>query len=534
MTSRLSICVRHTASALLLLLAATELGAQEIIKPMPTRTLIARRLGPAPTGLRFVQSGRTVMVSWDSTPSTAYRVYRGADQANLAELTPGPLPQPFFPDTTAASGTTYYYRVAAEYADGRIGTTDPTPYTVPPMVISRGDGGIDRTRTALIVPGPAPTNVVAVPAPTSVALSWPAMLDISGYKLERSVPAGSNTWTAVATVPGITFNDTGLDPDTPVEYRLTAQYADGRQGTSAPISTRTTKPVNPANLKGTVATHVINAQITPTWNASSVAYGDVNLSWDPVPGASYYEITGTGIPVPRTTPQTSFGIAQQPPGVVNYQVIAYFLNGTRRFGDAANPSQVAVLIGSPPVGGFGGVTYAGSGPGIVDFRWGQSNGATSFKLFRADQEYGPYAEVTNVSWATAWVRDYSSPLRGKTYYYKLVSIFPAAPIAWTPPLRIDIPTTVTLTLSGSSPGPQRVNLSWGAVPNATEYNILRGKGLDPLDWIKDAYGSPLKLGPYTTTYQDSGLWNGATYRYTVCAKISNGSACGSTSVAIAP
>jgi hypothetical protein len=538
MTPPSKTCFRRILSALMpLALVATDLAAQVKLEPLPNRTLIARRLlGPAPTGLRIAQSGSAVVVSWDTTAERpAYRVYRGPDAVTSSELTTAQIPGPSFSDVAATPGTTYYYRVAAEYSDGRVGTTEPTPFTVPAAVTTLRSTTLSSPISTVRLAGPAPTNIAAVPAPTSVALTWPALFNVSGYRIERSVPAGTGPWTAVGSVAELAFTDTGLDPDTPVQYRVSADYADGRLGVSSPISTRTIKPVNPANLRASVATHVINAQITTTWNASSVAYGDITLNWDPVPTAGYYELSGTGLSISKMVSGTSYLIPMVNPGLAQYQVVAYFMNGARRFGDAANASKLEVTVGSPPVTGFGGVTYAGSGPGIVDFRWADSKGATAFKLFRSDGEFTTYAEVTNASWAQNWVRDYSSPTRGKTYYYKLVSIFPSAPIAWTGAVRIDIPTTVTLDhLTGTSPGPGTVTLSWYPLANATEFSILRGKGTDPLDWIKDAYGYPMKLSGTATTYQESGLWNGATYRYNVCGKLSNGSACSMVSVTVSP
>ena len=196
-----------------------------------------------------------------------------------------------------------------------------------------------------------------MPAPTSVALSRPALLDVSGYRIERSVPAGSGPWTAVGSVGELAFIDTGLDPETPVQYRVSAQYADGRLGVSQPVSVQTTKPVNPANLRGSVATHVINAQITPTFNASSVAYGDITLTWDPVPGAGSYEIARqrpSHCPVGHCHQLRDFASYRQ--GLAQYQVIAYFMP-TASAGSATWRTQrllLEVVVGSPPVGGFGG------------------------------------------------------------------------------------------------------------------------------------------------------------------------------------
>jgi len=373
--------------------------------------------------------------------------------------------------------------------------------------------GISRA-VAVMPPGQPPAGLVAVPAPTSVALSWSALLNVNGYRIERN-PAGSGQWAPVATVPALAFIDTGLDPDVPVQYRITAEYADGRQGTSSPISTRTTKPINPANLRATVATRVINAQITPTWNASSVASGDVTLTWEPVPGAAHYEISGTGLSIPRSVPAATYTAAELPPGPARYQVVAYFLNGTRRYADAANPAKVETFVGPRPVTELSGESHVSPSARII-LRWTGSPGSPTYKVLRADAQAGPYREISQLTWYSNMVGD-GSPARGRSYFYKVFSIFPSGPIASSASIRVDVPPQVTINnFSGTSPAPNTVKLSWNPVPGAVEFTILRGIGNGAMDWIQRD-GTTMKLMGYATGYT-AVEGRGYTYRYRVCVK----------------
>jgi hypothetical protein len=448
-------------------------------------------------------------------------VYRAPDQTSFAEISRGPIPVTTFPDSTAAAGTTYYYRVAAEYADGRVGMSDPVAFTVPaaaPLAVSKqlpmANTTLSRTATMVMPPAQPPSGLAGVPAPTSVALSWSALLGVNGYRIERSLPAGSGQWAPVGSVTELGFTDTKLDPDVAVEYRVTAEYPDGRQGTSSPISTRTTKPVNPANLRATVATRVINAQITPTWNASTVSSGDVTLTWDPVRGAAYYELSGTGLSIPRSVPAATYTITEVPPGQAKYQVVAYFINGTRRYGDAANPSKVEARVGPPPVREFTGESRF-SPRASVTLRWLDSYGAPRFKLFRADAEQGPYPELTNPHWLTTGIVIDTTPAKGRAYFYKLATIFPSGPIAMTAPIRVNIPPQVTINnFRGTSPGPHTVQLSWDPVPGAVEFSILRGYSTGSMDWIQ-RYGTTMKLLGDATGYT-AVEGQGYTYKYRVC------------------
>jgi hypothetical protein len=501
--------------------------------PLRTRATADRprliAVAAAPTGLQIAQSGPAVVVSWQPvTEQAGYRVYRAPDQTSFAELTPAPIAATSFPDSTSTAGSTYHYRVAAEYPDGRVGMSDPIAFTVP-LALSKqvpmANADISR-RVAVMPPGQPPAGLTAVPAPTSVALGWSALLNVNGYRIERS-PAQSGQWTTVATVPTLVFTDTGLDPDVAVQYRVTAEYADGRQGTSNPISTRTTRPVNPANLRATVVTRVINAQITPTWNASSVSSGDVTLTWNPVPGAAYYEVSGTGLSIPKSVPAATYTIAEIPPGLAQYGVVAYFLNGTRRYGDAANPARVEARVGPPPVTEFTGESHVNPSARVT-LRWLDSHGAPRFKLFRADAEQGPYRELTNPHWLTTGMVIDTNPARGRPYFYKLASIFPSGPIAMTAPIRVDIPPQVVINnFRGTSPAPNTVRLSWDPVPGAVEFSILRGYATGTMSWI-ERYGGTMKLLGDATGYTVV-EGRGYTYRYSVCVWTSNqDSACSGT------
>ncbi|HEY8197427.1 MAG TPA: fibronectin type III domain-containing protein [Gemmatimonadales bacterium] len=518
-------------------------GGTPLLAQVPLRTranteqprLMIAAAAAAPTGIQVAQVGPAVTVSWQPVAEQAgYRVYRAPDQTAFAELTRGPIGATTFPDSTAAAGSTYYYRVAAEYPDGRLGTSDPVAFTVPVAVAAQlaMANPIIARRVAVLPPGPPPSGLAAVPAPTSVALSWTALLNVNGYRIERSLGAATGQWATVTTVPALAFTDTGLDPDVPVQYRVTAEYADGRQGTSNPISTRTTKPANPANLRATVATRVINAQITPTWNASTVASGDVTLTWDPVPGAAHYELSGTGLSIPKSVPAATYTVAELPPGLARYQVVAYFLNGTRRYSDAANPAKVEAFVGPRPVSNLTGESHVSPSAEII-LRWTGSPGSPTYKVLRADAQSGPYREITGLSWYNNMVGD-GSPARGRSYFYKVFSVFPSGPIASSATIRVDVPPQVTINnFTGSSPAPNTVRLSWDPVPGAVEFTILRGYAPNgTMDWIQRD-GTTMKLMGYATGYT-AVEGRGYTYKYRVCVKtnIQDSGCSGTVSVAV--
>ncbi|HEX8672259.1 MAG TPA: fibronectin type III domain-containing protein [Longimicrobium sp.] len=85
----------------------------------------------------------------------------------------------------------------------------------------------------------APTGLVATPTgPSSVRVSFNAVPDASGYDLERATGT-STDWTKVATVQSVTYDDTGLLPETSYRYRVAALKGSGRSdfGPEAMVAT---------------------------------------------------------------------------------------------------------------------------------------------------------------------------------------------------------------------------------------------------------------------------------------------------------
>ncbi|MFW6112868.1 MAG: fibronectin type III domain-containing protein [Thermodesulfobacteriota bacterium] len=85
----------------------------------PGRTVTARDLTPPapPLNLVAVPTARGVELRWEASPApdlAGYRVYRvRAGEVSPALLTPQLVPQPYFVDTQARPGQTYYYAVTA-------------------------------------------------------------------------------------------------------------------------------------------------------------------------------------------------------------------------------------------------------------------------------------------------------------------------------------------------------------------------------------------------------------------------------------
>jgi hypothetical protein len=208
-------------------------------------------------------------------------------------------------------------------------------------------------------------------------------------------------------------------------------------------------------------------------------------------------------------------------GLTPQTTLYYRVAALSDFENSGTSETVSATTPAQPVAPANfGVTY--SAGTILDFRWSPLPGA-SYKLVRALASEGSFAEVPGTQYANnSWARDYNTVKVGETYLYMLRAFYPNAGSAESQVLRVTIvptPPGVSYLRATSSPGTTAgtatVVLTWGPAPGARSYGILRGKGSEPMDWIKSLGGLPLSLPGTTSSYTDTGLWKNSTYRYTV-------------------
>jgi len=130
-------------------------------------------------------------------------------------------------DTELASGTTFFYRVAAYNMNG-----------------SSAFSNVGSATTAEAVPE-APSNLDAVASSASqIDLSWQDNSgNETGFKLERSLD-GMAPWAAIATLPGnsTNFQDSGVSPGTTYYYRVLSYNTTGSSGYSNTAAATTDNP----------------------------------------------------------------------------------------------------------------------------------------------------------------------------------------------------------------------------------------------------------------------------------------------------
>ena len=209
-------------------------------------------------------SDSSIKITWNAvTGASKYQVYRGSNYSasSMEAVAYVNAPATEYTDTSLASSTNYYYRVAAIDSENREGP------------LSSGYGSAV-THTAPTVTGIS-ANALSV---SSIKVTWNAFTGASKYRVYRAVNTSSSTsMEAVAYVdaPATEYTDTSLDPGTTYYYRIAVIYSDNREGSLSGVyhyaSTRSSiSSLAPANLTATPHGRVIT------------------LQWEAVEGANNY------------------------------------------------------------------------------------------------------------------------------------------------------------------------------------------------------------------------------------------------------
>ncbi len=220
----------------------------------------------------------SVELAWaaatDNVVVTGYRISRDgtvvAAAAGTARL---------WTDAAVSPGATYTYGVAALDGSGNVGPARSASATIP--------GGPDPSPSPSPTPAPSPkptaspgpaaaptpdvqaptlpTPLGALPAITTVTLTWGAATDntgVAGYRISRN-------GVATATAAGTSWTDAGRAPLTWYTYRVQAVDAAGNTGPASQISVRTKadtiRPTTPTNFRRLKRS---GAYVTFAWSAA--------------------------------------------------------------------------------------------------------------------------------------------------------------------------------------------------------------------------------------------------------------------------
>ncbi|HXI72120.1 MAG TPA: Ig-like domain-containing protein [Verrucomicrobiae bacterium] len=176
----------------------------------------------APTGLGATPGANQVALSWTASAglsgATSYNVKRSTTSGAETTLATG-VTGTSYTDSTAISGTTYFYVVSGVNASGQ------------------GNDSTEVSTTPTGVPQ-APTSLTLTTNYLSLTLNWTAALGApTGYNVKRSTSTGGETTLPAGTnVAGTSFTDTTVVTGTQYFYTVSAVNGSGEGADSAEVT----------------------------------------------------------------------------------------------------------------------------------------------------------------------------------------------------------------------------------------------------------------------------------------------------------
>ncbi len=267
------------------------------------------------------------------------------------------------------------------------------------------------------------------------------------------------------------------------------------------ISSRSAQDENVTN-KITSNTVSIRSKIKPVMISATAGRGQVALEWEAVEGATKYRVqrtdgtSWTSIAYPATTTYVDKNVTSGT--TYKYRVLAYVNNTWSAYSDYLSATPVDDTIPQN--------VKATAGDKKVTLSWTKVTGATKYRVQRLN---GTSWSTVNYPTATSYTD--TGLTNGTTYKYRVLAYVDgawgtaSAAVSATPKASV-IPQNVKATA-----GDKQITLSWTAVTGATKYRVQR---LNGTSWSTVKY-------PTTTSYTDTGLTNGTTYKYRVLAYVNN-------------
>jgi YD repeat-containing protein len=451
-------------------------------------------------------------VSWDAATDnvavTAYLVERctGVGCTTFAQI--ASVTGLTYNNTALAPATSYSYRIRArDAANNRSAYSTIVTVTTPPDTQAPT----------------APTNVViTVVSDTKLTVSWTAATDdvkVTGYLVERCLGAGCSTFAQVSTPTTVTYNNTGLVPNSSYSYRVRAKDAANNLSAYSSVASASTlqdtqAPTIPGGITATVNS---NTKITVTWTAAT---DDVKVT-----GYRVERCQGVGCTsfVQVATPT---GLSFANTGLVAGSSYSYRVLATDAAGNLSGYSTVATALTTgadvtAPTAPTGLAAIQTSSTQI-NLSWTAStdNVAVTNYLIERCQGTGCSAFVQVATSATPTYSDttltastsYSYRVRATDAANNVSAYSNTASATTTAPVDTEAPTPQS-GLTATATSTTQINLNWTASFDAfgvSQYFIERCQGVGCSGFARIASLTG-------TTYSDSGLAVSVSYSYRVQA-----------------
>ena len=350
-----------------------------------------------------------------------------------------------------------------------------------------GDGNEPLTNATLHCVPSAPVVKIGHSASSGKPqLTWRAMYGATSYRIYRSTSRGSG-YSLLGTVTATSYTNTGAKAGTTYYYRVKACNDAGLSLYSNVVSGKV-KSVTPK----------LSAPVVKIGHSASS--GKPQLTWNAVSGATSYKVyratsqKGT-YSLLGTVTATSYTNTGAKAGTTYY----YKVKAVNSAGESAYSNVVSgkTTVTTLTMG-------HSSTSGKPQLTWKAVSGAASYKVYRATTKNGAYT-VINTTKALTYTN--VGAALGTTYYYKVEALNAAGKsMGFSAIVEGKVAPVLAVGYSSVSGKPQ---LTWKAVPGATEYQVYRS--------IQQNSGYKKINTTTSTSYVNTGAKAGTTYYYRIVA-----------------
>ena len=411
-------------------------------------------------------------LTWDAVSGAdSYNVYR-AVSGEGAYTKINSTTATSYVNTGAKEGVTYYYKITAVNSSGEGEFSNIVSGQVKTMTQQKPSAPVVRIG-----------NSAASGKPM---LTWNAVEGATSYRIYRSTSKGSG-YSLLGTTTATSYTNTGAKAGTTYYYRVKACSDAGLSPYSNIVSGQA-KSVTPK----------LSAPVVKIGHSASS--GKPMLTWNAVSGATSYKVyraasqNGT-YSLLGTVTATSYTNTGAKAGTTYW----YKVKAVNTAGESAYSNIVS---------GWATVTTLTLGhsstSGKPQLTWKAVSGAASYKVYRATSKNGAYS-VINTTKALTYTN--TGAALGTTYYYKVEALNAAGKsMGFSAIVEGKVAPVLAVGYSSVSGKPQ---LTWKAVPGATEYQVYRSTQQN------SGYS---KINTTTaTSYVNTGAKANMTYYYRIVA-----------------
>ena len=416
------------------------------------------------------------VISWTSVPfATQYEIYRSATGADKSYRIIRRTALLNYTDTTAASGTTYYYVVRAMRGTGSS------------AIYSRF---CKAQSTTSAVPPSTPTVTLRIDDTTGKpVISWNKTANAAQYEIYRSTTGADKSYRIIRRTALLNYTDTTAASGTTYYYVVRAI-----QGTSPNIFRGRFCPAQ--SIRCAAVPGVPDMALT-----TDIDTGHIVISWSAATDAAQYEVfrstDGSSFSSVCRTAALTWTDPNTESGVTYYYKVRGITDSVK--GAFCKAQSIAV----PGVPSMTLSNDSDTGRNVVS--WSSVACATEYEVYRSANG-GDYQSVRRTSALTYTDLDTDY---GVTYSYKVRAVYSAAPVtvcgAFCPAQNIAIPGVPTMTRSCESVTGRSI-IRWNSVSYATEYEVYRST---------DGENYQSVLLTTALTYTDLDTSYGVTYFYKV-------------------